>query len=135
MGKQHSSGDDAGNAAGRAARPQESGAARPGKGQGKRQRLSAKRKLEAVQRLVAGESLEEVSRDVGVTVAQLSDWRDKALASAENSLKSQPGDSRDREIARLQSKVGETTMENELLRDKIDRLENRAPLGRRRSKS
>lgn len=135
MGKQQSGRDDDDKAAGRAARPQESGAARPAKTKAPPKRLSAKRKLEAVQRIIAGESLEDVSRDMGVTVAQLSTWRDRALDSAENGLKSQPGDSRDREIARLQSKVGETTMENELLQDKIERLEGKNPLVRRRSRS
>jgi transposase-like protein len=36
---------------------------------------------------MSGESLEAVSRDLGVTVAQLSEWRDDALASAEAGLK------------------------------------------------
>ena len=42
--------------------------------------------------------------------------------------------SRDDEIARLQAKVGEITMDNELLYEKIDKLEGGRPLARRRSK-
>ena len=38
------------------------------------------------------------------------------------------------EIARLQAKVGEITMDNELLYEKIDRLEGGRPFARRRSK-
>ena len=43
-------------------------------------------------------------------------------------------DARDEEIARLQAKVGEITMDNELLYAKIDKLEGGRPFARRRSK-
>jgi transposase len=58
------------------------------------------------------------------------------LASAESSLKTQPRDQRDDEIARLQHKLGEMTMDKELLEEKVRRLEARAtsPLYARRSK-
>jgi len=119
------------------ARPaQESGAA-PASGslRGQPQRFTAKRKLQAVQRLMGGESLEAVSRELGVTVAQLSEWRDAALASAEAGLKAQPRDQRDDEIVRLKSKLGDVTMDNELLQEKVKRLEARvSPSRGRRSK-
>ena len=120
-----------------AARPQQESGAAPASGSshGKPQRFTAKRKLQAVQRLMSGESLEAVSRDLGVTVAQLSEWRDDALASAEAGLKAQPRDQRDDEIARLKNKLGDVTMDNELLQEKIERLEARASPSRgRRSK-
>jgi hypothetical protein len=122
--------------AGAARPPQESGAApASGSHHGKPQRFSAKRKLQAVQRLMGGESLEAVSRDLGVPVARLSEWRDQALAAAESSLKAQPRDQRDDEIERLQSKVGEITMDKELLEEKVRRLEARSSPSRgRRSK-
>jgi hypothetical protein len=102
---------------------------------GQPQRFSARRKLQAVQRLIGGESLEAVSRDLGVPVARLSEWRDQALAAAESSLKAQPRDQRDDEIERLQSKVGEITMDKELLEEKVRRLEARtSPSRGRRSK-
>jgi cell division protein FtsB len=44
-------------------------------------------------------------------------------------------DARDDEIARLQAKVGEITMANELLYAKIDKLEGGRPLARRRSRT
>ena len=65
---------------------------------GKLQRFTAKYTLQAVQRLMDLESLEAVSRDLGVTIAQLSEWRDRALASAEAGLK--PSNQRSDEIAR-----------------------------------
>jgi transposase len=45
----------------------------------------------------------------------------------------QPRDARDREIARLREKLGESTMDNELLREKLARVETGRPLRRRRS--
>ncbi len=43
-------------------------------------------------------------------------------------------DRRDDEISRLKGKAGEMTMENELLREKIRRMESGFPLARRKSK-
>ena len=99
-----------------------------------RRRMSARRKHEAVLRLLRGEDLELVSRDLAVTAAELSGWRDQFLAAGEASLKSRPADARDGEIGRLQAKVGELTMTAELLEAKIERLETHRPLGRRRSR-
>jgi Transposase len=99
-----------------------------------RRRMSARRKQEAVLRLLRGEDLELVSRELGVTAAELSGWRDQFLAAGEASLKSRPADARDAEIGRLQAKVGELTMTAELLEAKIERLETHRPLGRRRSR-
>ena len=98
-------------------------------------RFSAKRKLAAVQRLMRGESQEAVSRDLNVPVHRLSEWRDKVLMAAESALKERERDARDDEIARLQAKVGEITMANELLYAKIDKLEGGRPLARRRSRT
>ncbi len=97
-------------------------------------RVSAKRKLAMVQRLLRGESLETVSRDENVPVHRLTEWREKVLGAAESALKERERDVREEEIARLQAKVGEITMENELLYAKIDKLEAGRPFARRRSK-
>jgi len=97
--------------------------------------MSAKRKQGAVLRLLRGEDLELISRELGVTAAELSAWRDAFLAAGEAALKTRPADGREVEIGRLQAKVGELTMANELLDAKIDRLETHRPLVRRRSRS
>ena len=97
-------------------------------------RMSARRKRGAVLRLLRGEDLELVSRELGVTAAELSGWRDAFLAGGEASLKTRPADDRDVEIARLKGKVGDLTMSNELLEAKIGRLEGSRPLARRRSR-
>jgi hypothetical protein len=82
---------------------------------GERGRFSSRRKTAAVLRLLRGEDLELVSRELGVTAAALSGWRDGFLAGGQAALKSRPTDDRDDEIARLRAKVGELTMDNELL--------------------
>jgi hypothetical protein len=96
--------------------------------------MSARRKQDTVLRLLRGEDLELVSRELAVTAAELSGWRDQFLAAGEASLKSRPADARDAAIDRLQAKVGELTMTAELLEAKIGRLETHRPLGRRRSR-
>ena len=99
-----------------------------------RRRMSARRKQDAVLRLLRGEDLELLSRGLGVTATELSGWREAFLAAGEVSLKSRPADARDTKIGRLKEKVGELTMANELLEAKIERLETARPLACRRSR-
>ena len=50
------------------------------------------RKRETVLRLLRGEDLESVSRELGITAARASQWRDQFLAAGQASLKSRrPG--------------------------------------------
>jgi hypothetical protein len=63
--------------------------------------MSAGRKQGAVLRLLRGEALELLSRELGVTAAELSAWRDAFLAAGEASLKTRPADGREVVIARL----------------------------------
>ena len=81
-----------------------------------------------------GESLDSVSRDLGVTAAKLSEWRDQFHSGAQAALRSRPSDERDERVKDLQAKIGELTMDNELLQQRIDRLEARRPLAHRRSR-
>jgi transposase-like protein len=103
---------------------------------GKRGRFSAPRKAQAVLRLLRGEDLELLSRELGVVASTLSLWREQFLAAGQSSLKGKTGktDERDDHINRLKKKVGELTMDNELLREKAQRLEENLPLARRRSR-
>src|SRR5437660_11256133 len=97
-----------------------------------RGRWSAKRKAAAILRLLRGEDLELVSRELGVTAATLSGWRDDFLAGGQAALKSRPTDDRDDEIARLRAKVGELTMDNELLLQRCQADRPFVPRRRRR---
>ena len=114
--------------AGSPQRSQEAGGGEPAGGPP--QRFSATRKLRAVSRLLRGEPLELLARELNVMAAR----RERALLAAEAALKERERDDRDDEIARLKGKVGEMTMETELLREKIARLEAGSPLARRRSR-
>src|SRR3954470_22175031 len=72
-----------------------------------RGRFSAKRKTEAVLRLLRGEDLDTLSRELGVVAATLSGWRDAFLDGGTAAMKSRPADDRDELVARLQAKVGQ----------------------------
>src|SRR4051812_23428334 len=95
----------------------------PSGGAGPERRNSARRKLAAFTRLLRGEPLETVARDLNVTGARLSAWQDRALVAAEAAMKERERDSRDEELLRLKAKLGEVTMANELLEQKIAALE------------
>jgi hypothetical protein len=101
---------------------------------GRERRMTAGRKRDAVLRLLRGEPLEIVARELAVTAADLSAWRDAFLDAGTASLKARPRDDRDEKIDRLQSKLGEVLMDNELLHAKVERLEAGAPFAARRSK-
>ena len=105
-------------------------AAGPGRGG----RLSVGRKREVVLRLLRWEDLESVSRAVGITAARASQWRDRFLAAGQASLKGRAPDARNEDDRRLQAKIGELLMENELLDAKVDQPEAGGPLARRRSR-
>jgi transposase-like protein len=90
--------------------------------------------MEAVLRVLRGESLDAVSREIGVTASSLASWRDDFLVGGQANLKSRPADARDDELTRLRGKVGELTMDNELLVERCHRLEGHLPLAVRRSR-
>jgi len=71
-----------------------------------------------------------------VIASTLSSWPQQFLAAGQASLKGKTGKvgERDEQISRLKKKVGEFTMDNELLREKAQRLEENFPLTRRRSR-
>lgn len=99
-----------------------------------RGRWSAKRKMAAILRLLRGEDLETLSRELGVTAATLSGWREQSLVSMEANLKVREADAENEETRRLKSLVADLSMSNELLREKIHRMEAGRPLAWRRSK-
>jgi transposase-like protein len=104
---------------------------------GRERRMTANRKAEAVLRVLRGEPLEILARELAVTAADLSGWRDGFLEAGAASLKSRARDDRDETIDRLRTKVGALTMDTELLHAKIERLEaggGGGPFAARRSK-
>ena len=100
----------------------------------KQKRFTAQRKQEVVLRLLKGEPIELLSRELSVPAATLSEWRETFLTSALNGLKSKPKDDRDERIKELERKVGQITMDNELLYAKIEKMEETSPFVPRRLK-
>ena len=97
-------------------------------------RWSAKRKVSVILELLRGADLESTSRKYGVTAATLSQWRDGFLAGGEVGLKTRETEVDDGERRRLKSVVATVSIENELLREKIARMENGRPLAFWKSK-
>ncbi len=108
------------------------GARRATKGAPERGRWTSTRKADAVLRLLRGGTLDTLSRELGVTAQTLSAWRDQFLQGGQANLKSRPADPRDHQIQRLKAKVGELTMDNEVLRLGIQKLESPRPFAPRR---
>ncbi len=79
-------------------------------------RWSARRKAEAVLRLLRGESLDVVSREVRVEAHRLAAWGDEFLAGGTEGLKARPRAPDERRLADAERKIGELTMENEVWR-------------------
>lgn len=95
------------------------------------QRWSLMRKREVVLRLLRGEAVELLSRELGVEIFRLERWREKALAGLDNGLREREGDPLQDELSAAVKKVGELSMENELLKERCHR---NGPLALRRSR-
>lgn len=94
-------------------------------------RWSVRRKSEVVMRMFAGESIDALSREFGIEPYRLERWRDKALSGMEAGLKEREGDPATQELDRAKKKIGELTMEIELLRKRCEAKES---FRRRRSR-
>ena len=98
------------------------------------QRWSASRKRDVVLRLLRGESLDTVSREVGVELYRLEAWQAQALTGLEFGLKEQAGEPLAAELDAAKRHIGELSMEIELLRERARAAERRLPLATRRSR-
>lgn len=95
------------------------------------QRWSVARKREVVLRLLRGESVEFLSRELAVPIFKLEQWREKADAALDGALKEREADAASIELDAAMKRIGELSMEVELLRT---RIEKPGPLVRRRSR-
>ena len=82
------------------------------------QRWSASRKRDVVLRLLRGESLEALSREVGVEIYRLDAWRARAMAGLELGLKARHGEPVAEVLDAAKRHIGELSMEIELLRER-----------------
>ena len=95
------------------------------------QRWSVSRKREVVLRLLRGEAAEDLSRELGLPLYKLERWRQKAEAALDGALKERETDAASGELATAMQRIGELSIENELLRSRIERS---GPLARGRSR-
>jgi transposase len=78
-------------------------------------RWSANKKPDVVLRLLGGEKLEEVSREVGMEAHRLAAWRDEFLDAGKEGLKGKRATTEeDRRLRDAERKIGELTLENEV---------------------
>lgn len=80
-------------------------------------RWSAKKKAEAVLRLLRGEDMEAVSREVKVPAFELARWRDEFLEAGTEGLRKKPRTETEKALRAAQAKVGELTMKVEILQE------------------
>jgi len=81
-------------------------------------RWTAGRKKEAVLRLLKGECPDRLSRELGVTIAQLEGWKNLVLRRMELTLKDRNEEPLQEELENAHKRIGELCMEVELLREK-----------------
>ena len=88
---------------------------------GPNQRWTVTRKREVALRLLRGEPMDALARELGVEIYRLEQWKDKALAGIDASLRERDGDPLEKELQSARSKIGELMMDNELLRERTRR--------------
>jgi len=98
---------------------------------GPKGRWSARRKREVVLRLLRGEPVDGLSRELGVEIYRLEQWREKALLGIDEALRDRTGDPLQTALDSAKRHIGELSMENELLRRERDL---RRPLAGKRSR-
>jgi transposase len=95
-------------------------------------RWSAARKKEVVLRLLRGEPMDAVSREVAIPIYKLEQWRDRALAGMDAGLKERENDPVVSQLDDANRRIGELVMEVEILHK--ERRAKRPLAGRRSSR-
>lgn len=93
-------------------------------------RWSANRKKEVVLRLLRGEPIDVLSRELAIETYRLEGWRERALGALDAGLRERGEDPLTRQLDEAKYRIGELTMEIEILRRE---RQARRPLGLRRS--
>jgi transposase len=95
-------------------------------------RWSARRKEGLVVRLLRGESLDLLARESGQPAGRIAGWREEFLAGGREGLKARPAAIEDVQLREAQRKVGELSMEVDILKALLER--KGGPQSPRRSK-
>jgi hypothetical protein len=93
------------------------------------QRWSAACKREVVLRMLRGESVDALSRELNIESYRLEQWLEKALSGIDESLKKRQNNPAQAELSQAMRRSGELTMENEL-RNKQSGRDRRSAQGR-----
>jgi transposase len=72
-----------------------------------------------VLRPLRGESVESLSRELGVEIYRLEKWRDKGLSGIDAALKERRGDPVQAELGAAMRRIGDLTMQNEILWQRV----------------
>ena len=95
-------------------------------------RWSARRKEGVVLRLLRGEALDLLARETGQPAGRIAGWREEFLAAGREGLKARPAAVEDVALREAQRKVGELSMEVDILQALVER--KGGPQSPRRSK-
>ena len=94
------------------------------------QRWSAARKREVVLRLLRGESVDALSRELSIEIYRLEQWRGEVVAGIAESLKKRQKDPVHTGLYQALRRIGGVNMGKELL---WERVKKPGPLAKRRS--
>src|SRR5512137_980562 len=89
-------------------------------------RWSANRKKEAVLRMMRGEPVDILSQELCIEIHRLEEWHEKALQGIEEALKFREGDAHLAELEAAMRRIGEISLENEMLRERIKKQSSSA---------
>ena len=87
----------------------------------KKKRWSMQARKEVVLRILSGESIEDISRELEVEVFRLEEWRDSAVSAMDDGLKGKGRGKENKELDEARKTIGRLTMELELFRGKAKR--------------
>lgn len=87
----------------------------------KKKRWTRGARKEVVLRILAGEPIEALSRELEVETYQLEAWRDAALTGMDEGLKGRGQEKESKELEQARRTIGRLTMELELFRGKLQR--------------
>lgn len=81
-------------------------------------RWTATRKMEIVLRHMRGETLDSLSREIGIPASDIEEWHQASIKGIESSLKGRSKGPLQAELDAAKKRIGELSMEVELLREK-----------------
>jgi len=84
-------------------------------------RWTATRKMEVILRYMRGESMDSLSREIGIAASDIEEWYQAAIKGIEVSLKRRGEEPLQAELDVAKKRIGELSMENELLRERSRR--------------